>query len=277
MTKPVKTRLLLDLDGRPGGFNMAADEHFALVLPASGFEAVLRFYRWSTPTVSLGCHQLVDAIQLERCRELGWDVVYRPTGGRALLHDRDLSYAIAVRSENHSYELFRRLYKQVGDAIVQALGELGLEAAVTVPDPIKARREGDLRAGLCLDSRVRGEVTVSGKKIAAAAQHVYRQSLLQHGSIMLEGDPGAIALVSDLPEQGRERMKARLRARAGALRDFLNHDPDVDGFVILLQEALVRLLNLELCEAGWREEELALVTQKSTDFTVVGCEMTELV
>ena len=256
---------------------MAADEYFALNLPVSGFDAVLRFYRWSTPTVSLGCHQLADAVQLERCRELGWNVVYRPTGGRALLHDNDLSYAIVVRSEHNSYELFRRLYNQVGEAIVQALGELGLNAAVTIPDAVKVRKDGHLRAGLCLDSRVRGEVTVYGKKIAAAAQHVYRQSLLQHGSIMLEGDPGAIAMVSILPEQYKEQVRLKLQARAGALRDFLKFDLDVMQFAAILKGAFSRQLSLKLYEDDWKDEELQAVERGSTDFTLCGSKIMEMV
>lgn len=277
MIKSVKTRLILDLEGQSGGFNMAADDYLASNLITSKYDAVLRFFRWSIPTISLGCHQLPNAVRDEVCHKLGWEVVYRPTGGRALLHDGDLSYSMIVRAKGDSYQLFRRLYERVGTSIVQALESLGLEASVTAPDMSEDRREAHFRAGICLDSRVRGEVTVFGKKVAAAAQHVYKNSLLQHGSIMISGDPGAIALVSRLDNGRKEQLQARLRSRAGAINDFLDKTIDINDFAKILSESIAKQLDLDLIAEHWSVVEFRTMQDRSTDYLVFSNELIEAV
>ncbi len=247
---------------------MTADDQLATRLPDSDYEAAVRFYRWETPTVSLGCHQLPDAVDRETCRELGWDVVWRSTGGRALLHDNDLSYSIVIPSEGDSYMLFRRLFERIGLAIKDTLGQIDLDATITEPTAGYKRGERRLRAGLCLDSQVRGEVTVGGKKVAAAAQHVYRDSLLQHGSIMIEGDPGAIALVSDLDDKEKSIMAQRLRSRACSLDELYSGRVEIESLVELLKINFSEQLGLDIYNDDWSNEEIDMINAKRADFEI---------
>ncbi|HHE46415.1 MAG TPA: lipoate--protein ligase family protein [Bacteroidetes bacterium] len=268
MKKLLETRLLIDLQGRSGAFNMAADSKLAEQLPQSDYGAAVRFYRWERPSVSIGCHQLQDAVDLKACRKLGWDVVYRPTGGRALLHDNDLSYAVVIPSESDSYALFRRLYERIGEAIAEALRMINFDAAVIKPTISYVRSERRMRAGLCLDSRVRGEVTVSGKKVAAAAQHIFRDTLLQHGSIMMEGDPAAIARVSNLTDSERMVLTDRLHARAGTLNEMNGGTVDVEALVELLQTNFARYLGLHINPDVWTDNEIDDIIGRSPDFEI---------
>ena len=265
----MRTRYLDDLDGRPGFFNMAADDMLAGKLPDDEFDAALRFYTWDPPAVSLGCHQTIDAVDIKACSRMGWDVVYRSTGGRALLHLNDLSYSIIIPSCGDSYQLFHRLYEGVGRAIKAVLNELGMDAAITKPSDKYHTDLRRLRAGLCLDSKVRGEVTVSGKKVAAAAQHVYRDCLLQHGSIMINGDPGAIALVSNLTESEREVMADRLRARASSLDEISGEQIDIYTLTEMLKKHISDIIGLEIFGDSWSEDEIRQIEMQRDGFEIL--------
>ncbi len=245
---------------------MTADDMLARTLNESDFDVVVRFYRWSPPAVSLGFHQSPDMIDLDACAELGWDVVFRSTGGRALLHLDDLSYAVIIPSRSDTYGQLRELYESIALAIVRSLKQLGIDAEITRPSVIKGDDEPRLRAGMCLDSRVRGEITVGGRKIVSAAQHIYRGSLLQHGSIMLDGDTGAIAKVSNVHETKREILAEKLRNRACTLSDVTESDMDIKVLVDIIISNLADIMGLNIFESDWNDDEIERIGMLSHDF-----------
>ncbi len=152
----------------------------------------VRFYRWAPPCLSLGRRQSVDEVNLSRCRMDGVDVVRRPTGGRAILHMGELTYSVVFpetdpRAAGGVLETFRRF----AEAFAQALHNLGIPEVTLAPrlDPI-ARGDGFV----CFEVPTDYELTVSERKIMGSAQWRHRGVVLQHGSLPLEGDPGAIAV-----------------------------------------------------------------------------------
>ncbi len=118
---------LLDDTALPGAFNMAVDEQLALTAGTNRI-VTLRFYGWKRPTLSLGRHERVDGLPFERLRAAGIDVVRRPTGGRAVLHQLELTYSFAA-----PVELFGRArglaetYGQVSEALRKGLALVGCE------------------------------------------------------------------------------------------------------------------------------------------------------
>lgn len=146
--------------------------------------AVLRLYTWSRPTVSFGRNEpargLYDAAMAER---LGIDVVRRPTGGRAVLHDAELTYAVVVPAR--ALGGARTTYHAISEALVDAMQSLGADVLRSGPP-----REGTLPldAGPCFQSPSEGEVVVRGRKLVGSAQARLDGALLQHGSIILSGD-----------------------------------------------------------------------------------------
>lgn len=178
------------------------------LLPGRG---VLRFYGWSRPTVSLGRNEpaapYVEALRV--APEVG--VVRRPTGGRAVLHDRELTYALVVpRSAVPGGA--RALYQRVNQALVGALSALGVEAEVAGAGQPPLGPS----AGPCFQAPAPGEVVVRGLKLVGSAQARIGGSILQHGSLPLSapattspvptGLRGAIALddvLSSLPTRDR--------------------------------------------------------------------------
>lgn len=247
------TRLILDTKPFCGAWNMAADDFLAKAINRSRYNAILRFYRWSPPAVSLGINQTSDVIDLEKASKLGWDVVYRPTGGRMLLHLNDLSYSFIRKCENDPLQHLGDVYRGVSNAIQNALAELGVttevEGSAVKPDPrLRASR-------LCLNTAVRGEVHYQGKKIVGSAQKIGRNSILQHGSFLIEGDPASICLVlPGIDENDATRFSA-IRERAICLEEVLGSKVDVKNLIVLLTESLCDTFGLDLVESDFSESE----------------------
>lgn len=167
---------------------MAVDE--ALFLSASGPHgiATVRLYGFHSPTVSVGYRQsLEEAVNVDRCRELGVDCVKRPTGGRALLHQHELTYSVASPLKD-AFRGFgvRALYDSVSGVIRSALSGLGVAL-----DPLESEggqaREPALPVP-CLALPGRHEIASGGRKVVASAQRRGRGAFLQHGSILRSVD-----------------------------------------------------------------------------------------
>ena len=264
----LKTRLIVDDLPRPGRFQMSADDFLAETLSASGYDAAVRFYTWSPPAVSLGCHQQRDIVNLDACRGSGWDVVFRPTGGRALLHQGDLSYAVIVGTDGNPYHRFRRLYSGIAEAMTDAFRRLGLSAEVVSSGKSSAGQCRNFRAGICLDSRVRGEVLVRGFKVCAAAQRIYDAVILQHGSILLHGDPGAIAQAASLTEYDIASLGEKLRARARPLSEIVGWSISPEVLVELLLDSFAHRLGLDIISDAWISAELSAIASRSNRFNI---------
>ncbi len=160
-----------------GATNMAADE--TLVRSAADGIASLRFYGWSSATVSLGYFQSHTIRRADpNLAPLPW--VRRPSGGATLVHHHELTYALALPREiadqtNESWML--RMHR----IIVAALTDLGLADRIVLVEekPIKHGQH------LCFQQFTPGDVQCAGRKVVGSAQRKYRQALMQHGSILL--------------------------------------------------------------------------------------------
>lgn len=192
---------------RSGARNMALDR--VLLLRAErGPEPVtwVRLYGWDPPAVSIGSHQDPEsATALDACRRLGISVVNRPTGGRAVFHEDEVTYAVI---SNHPELLAGGIptaYRTVAAALQLGLGAVGI-----VTEQVRGERAGRGAGPVrnpCFASASRFELTVDSRKIAGSAQRRLRRSFLQHGSIPLAIDYGRMAEVLGCsPEFLRHRM-----------------------------------------------------------------------
>jgi lipoate-protein ligase A len=173
-----------------GAENMALDEALMDRARQSG-EWVLRVYSWKTPTISLGRNQSArDRYDLDRVRRLGLDVVRRPTGGRAILHDREITYS--VTAPVHDAGDLRESYDRINVLLLAALHRLGVEASVAAP----ARRAAAPGVAPCFDEPAAGELTLAGRKLAGSAQWRSDDALLQHGSILIADDQTLLATLA---------------------------------------------------------------------------------
>ena len=153
--------------------NMAIDE----VLLSSKVP-VLRFYQWEPCAVSIGRYQDLDDIDLEYCTENSIDVVRRITGGKAVLHEKELTYSFIVDKEMMPRSIVES-YKIISSAIIQGLRTLGLK-------PEMNRSQVENRDNpVCFQESSFNELTINRKKFVGSAQVRKKGKLLQHGSILI--------------------------------------------------------------------------------------------
>jgi len=140
-----------------------------------------RFYRWQPPTLSLGYFQVYEA-RLGHPASLGCPAVRRPSGGGAILHDRELTYSLVVPRSHRLAARRRLLYETVHNSLIEVLSGAGIRARLCggpewrghAPEPF-----------LCFQRRAAGDVLVGPVKIAGSAQRRTRGAVLQHGSVLL--------------------------------------------------------------------------------------------
>jgi lipoate-protein ligase A len=185
-----------------GAFNMALDEELMTYARDTG-SWVLRVYSWIVPTLSLGRNQTArNGYDLERLAAHGIEVVRRPTGGRAILHHREVTYAVTGPT-NVAGDLGES-YARINRLLIAALSALGVAEAVVADSSGGASRLAErVQPGLtpCFDHPSIGEITVRGRKLVGSAQWRRDGALLQHGSILVENDQMHIStyLMQEVP------------------------------------------------------------------------------
>ncbi|MEK7402643.1 MAG: lipoate--protein ligase family protein [Gemmatimonadota bacterium] len=214
--------LLSAPDDGPG--NMALDE--ALMARAARMgEAVLRVYAWSGPTLSLGRNQRARGeYDLDIARELGVGIVRRPTGGRALLHDHEVTYSVTLPATDADDA--DAAYTFINDVLLGALAALGVPAH-------RATETRSIPPGLrpCFDAPSEHEIVLGTRKLVGSAQWRRGGALLQHGSILVRDDQGLIARL----------MQSPITAPAAAtLTEALGREPSLQEVAQPLRASLAR-------------------------------------
>ncbi len=251
---------LLDTGTHSAALNMALDEALLLVCDEQP-QVTLRFYGWARPTLSLGYFQSITEIDLAECERRGFDWVRRPTGGRAVLHDHELTYSIVAPIELLGASVAQS-HERISRALARGLEKLGLHAefakrAGSHSQPLPRSTgegcppgspKGGVRAA-CFAAPAAVELTVQGKKVIGSAQVRTKKSLLQHGSIPMTIDFDVLAAVLKMREPAALRL---LQQKAGGLADFLAREPTIEE----LKQALIKGFE-EIFEATFRAEGLS--------------------
>lgn len=258
----VKWRII-DTGAAPGALNMAVDEAILTEYIAGRVPPTIRFYAWQPPAVSLGYAQRAEEeIDFAACRRQGIDVVRRLTGGRAVLHDRELTYSVVVQAD---YPLLPPTitgsYRVLSGGLLAGLHLLGVEAHMVVPAAAYSHTGRRLATAACFDSPSHYEIAVDGKKLVGSAQVRQRGVILQHGSVLLALDVAKVAGIFRLSPQQQSALADTLARRATSLSDVLQrpvHYEEVrdalwQGFCTALQ------LHSEKSELTPAEKKLAAV------------------
>jgi len=238
-----------------GFMNMAIDEAIMIAHREGLVPPTIRFYQWSPPAVSLGYFQdLKKEIDVDSCRNLGIDIVRRPTGGKAVLHDKELTYSFTIR-ENHPLvnNSILETYKKISGGIIKGLFYLGVTADL-VPLREKSRiYHSDLKS-ICFSVPSQYEVQVEGKKIVGSAQVRKREIVLQHGSLLIELEKDKLFSVFNFPStQIRERLKTKFNATS--LEEILKRKITFSELSAILPRGFEKEFGVKLLEGQITEEE----------------------
>ncbi len=231
---------------------MATDEAVFRESQCVGGPPTLRFFGWNPPAVSVGFFQDLSAeIDVESCRTNRVDIVRRITGGKAVLHQNEITYSL-IGSE--SCTLFppglQGRYKAISEALAIAFSVLGIRAEM---EESRVRTGGDLKE-FCFSVPAQYELLVHGKKICGSAQASSHGSFLQHGSILIDFDPVyAFNLMTRNKENKQERIQKLGNSITGILLE-TGRTPETEEFLAIMIRSFelkfgIRLLPGELTES----------------------------
>ncbi|MFQ5879094.1 MAG: biotin/lipoate A/B protein ligase family protein [Dehalococcoidia bacterium] len=240
----------VDGDWADGAYHMAVDEALLVLCAQERSPPTLRTYGFWPLCLSLGRFQSGQReVNRDQCRMRGIDVVRRPTGGRAVLHQNDLAYSVvAPADEPHVGGRLRETYQRIALALAEAMRLLGAPAVAVNDGP------GFVPAsGLCFQSLAPYDVTVAGAKVVGSAQVRRRGSILQHGSIRLMGGGHPLHRLMRLP-----LVVVRSQDSDVGLRELLGRRLTRRQVAAALQEAFAGVVGVELLPGGLTGEEEAL-------------------
>jgi len=196
---------------------MALDEAILLAVAEGRTSATLRFYTWQPPCLSVGYAQpLTRNFDIGACQAMGYGVVRRPTGGRAVLHIDELTYSVILPQDDPRVAGgVVSSYQKLSEGLLAGLRRLGVEATQAQP----SRHElSEGRTAACFDLPSHFEIAVGGKKLVGSAQVRRRGVVLQHGALPLCGDITRIVRLLRLSsEEHRTRLAAKLAEMSATL------------------------------------------------------------
>jgi lipoate-protein ligase A len=219
-----------------GAWNMAVDEALMEVAATDGV-AMLRFYEWAEPTLSLGYFQAA-ADRHQHSPSLACPLVRRSSGGGAILHDRELTYSLAIPAAHPWAANAERLYIATHEALAAALKSLGVSAFPRGRVAAADVDNLDVKPGtppplLCFQRRAVGDLLIGETKIAGSAQRRRRGAVLEHGSILL----AASRFAPELP----------------GIEELTSHSVEANLLAGLFQTALANRLNMKCDDmADWK-------------------------
>jgi lipoate-protein ligase A len=263
----------------PGDYLMALDEVLLESVIAGG-TPVVRFYTWRPATLSLGVNQPVGEIDPEECRRRGFGLVRRLTGGRAVLHQHELTYSVIAREGDPRVSGgVIESYRKISAALVGGLRSLGADVGLAEPNPAlyraiaASRRQPEAEetaessfGAVCFDVASAYEIMAKGKKLVGSAQARRGGVILQHGSILLDIDWDAwVSVFSYATEAGKQRAYAKLPTRMTSLRQELGRVVTPEEVKAALVRSFERTLRVELAPSGLGEAEKAATRQLARD------------
>jgi lipoyl(octanoyl) transferase len=247
-------RLIINSVGK-GDWNMAVDEAILEFVAKKIEPPTLRLYAWNPYCLSLGHAQPIEDVDRFALSQRGWDLVRRPTGGKAILHADEITYSIAAPEDEPSVSgTVLESYKRLSQALLLALEELGIEADAKPKDP--ANRHTTINP-ICFESPSDFEITWSGRKIIGSAQARRLKGVLQHGSIPLFGNITRIVQVLNYSSPSELKISAALLAnKACTLFDITKYKMSWHKVAKAITDAFSNALNIKFIQESFSRGEL---------------------
>jgi len=239
-----------------GGWNMALDEAILEAVSRGESLPTLRLYAWEPPCISLGVAQSIHDVDLKRLRTKRWDLVRRSTGGRAILHTDELTYAVIAPIDNpHVAGGVLESYRHLSAGLVAGLQHMGMSVEI---EPEKQLTEDERGNPVCFQAPSAYEITVKQRKLLGSAQVRRRFGILQHGTLPLKGDITRICEVLQFDsEENRTSAADALRNRAATVEDLLSEPSSWEKAAEAMSEGFRQALDLQLESGGPTHAELS--------------------
>lgn len=245
-------------------FNMALDEALLDWHSKGEIGPVLRFYEWDPATLSIGYFQSVSKeIDMEAVQRHGLGFVRRPTGGRGVLHEHELTYSVIV-SENYPEmpETVTEAYRVISGGLLEGFRNLGLEASFSVPTEQVTEQLKRPKSGVCFDTSSWYELVVEGKKVAGSAQTRQKGVILQHGAILLSLDEDKlVSLFKFDSEKIRERVRRGLPEKAVSIDRLTDRTITVSECLTAFSEGFEKALDIELVPYVLTTDQIKVVEE----------------
>lgn len=247
-----------------GAWNMAVDEAILEQVGNAAQPPTIRLYAWDPPCLSIGYAQPIADLDLVRLNQRGWQLVRRPTGGRAILHTDELTYSICA--PHHEPRLAGGVlesYRILSAGLLETLHRLDIPAESQAASPAQSQ------AAVCFEVPSNYEITNDGRKLVGSAQARRKEGVLQHGTLPLYGDLGRIIQVLAFPDEpARKTATDRLHARAATLQEILGRtiswEQAAQAFISAFEQALnIRLVGADLTSAELSRAEELVVSRYS--------------
>jgi len=216
--------LVVDPVPLKGSLNMAIDE-FLFSSLGEKLQTFVRFYQWERPTVSLGYLQnFQKVVDLDYCQSHGIDIVRRMTGGKLVLHHKEVTYSLSSSDRGIFTASVANSYKLISQGLMRGLEKMELKPMLASSHPSTYARGNSL----CFSHPARDEIEIGGKKIIGSAQRRVGSKFIQHGSIPLEHDEELLKSVSF---SGKGESQIRMTSLSQALGRNVSFEWAVDCFV----------------------------------------------
>ena len=210
----------IDTGFNSGKFNMDYDMELVRNFSDS---PILRVYQWGPYCISLGANQDFNSVDQEKINADGFDIVKRPTGGRAILHAEELTYSVVypISNEKSPKQIYREINLALKNGLINynsILGKIELEHT----QPHFPSFYKDAKSALCFAVSAMNELNYEGKKVAGSAQRKIGNIVLQHGSILCGSFHKKIIDYLNLPAEKVGEIKNEIEQTTTELETILN-------------------------------------------------------
>jgi lipoate-protein ligase A len=203
-----------------GAMNMALDYYFARTIKATD-KPVLRLYGWNPFCLSFGFHQSADGLNRQALRQRGYDLIRRPTGGSAIFHSAEITYSIIIPKTSWDQH---QLYEFVHQVFYRALHLTGYPVELFNGHADRKYLNRGAETFACFNRSAYSELRYNGRKILGSAQKVYRNSVLQHGSLLITRQQDEIIDFLQISSPEKEKYRQVLQNSSVSLSE-IKSDP----------------------------------------------------
>ncbi|MEK3981239.1 biotin/lipoate A/B protein ligase family protein [Psychrobacillus sp. FSL K6-2836] len=233
-------------------YNMAMDEALLDWHSEGLIPPVIRFYEWNPATLSIGYFQSVEKeIDMDAVKRLGLGFVRRPTGGRGVLHEHELTYSVIVTESYPSMPAtVTEAYRVISEGLLLGFQNLGLDAYFSVPNTDEQKENlKKPKSAVCFDTPSWYELVVEGKKVAGSAQTRQKGVILQHGAILLDLDEDKLIQTFKFASEAvRNRVSKSLSQKAVSINKIIPKPITIEECKAAFKKGFADALDIELVE-----------------------------